>query len=235
VDSEIYVNNNDLVENYFVKINENKLKNIQNDIDDFNGKGSLKYKKVDKFSFELYNSGKKVDVVSKKYVGKGQLYDVNFPEILEVDLYEYSYYSYLQCELSKIIEDILNAYKRLDLSKSIRSLMEYNPVCCEEEKFLKEIFNCIEMKKIDCKNLITIHISNSKKQSVFNRIIKTVKNNKGKYIVSSADYVDVMNKEISELENKMLKKGKYTTEEKDELKRNILDSLPTKNQINNKI
>ena len=41
MDSNVYVNNNDLVENYFVRIDEKKIRQIQNEVDKWNGKGEL--------------------------------------------------------------------------------------------------------------------------------------------------------------------------------------------------
>lgn len=64
MDSNVYVNNNDLVENYFVRIDEKKIRQIQNEIDKWNGKGEL-LTKVGRgfFAADPEFFGKKIEVI----------------------------------------------------------------------------------------------------------------------------------------------------------------------------
>ena len=65
MDSEIYVNNNEIIETYCVSINESKLLSVQADIDKFYGKGQLKQMESDRFTFNSHNSNKKIELFAK--------------------------------------------------------------------------------------------------------------------------------------------------------------------------
>ena len=238
MDSEIYVNNNEIIETYCVSINESKLLSVQADIDKFYGKGQLKQMESDRFTFNSHNSNKKIEIVSKTYVGPGTIFDSSYPEVIDVSIYLYEYYAYCQSELSKICDLLVKSYGKLDLSRYIKFLCEYEPRGYDEELFIKRIFDCIKMKKIDCGELVKSDISLTKKENVLKRIVKAIKKEGQKpfIVVAPLSYEVEVEKQIKRLEEneskEKLKTIEYGIEKRNEVKRNVLDSLPKETQIN---
>lgn len=230
MDSEIYVNNNDVVETYFIKINESRIKNIRAKIDITYGKGKLKTVTTDSYTFSTLNFGKKVEIVSENYVGVGQMLDSSYPQAFDVKQYEYKYYAFYPSELSCICDEILNAYGKIDLSKSIKRLFEYEPYISDEVVFLEELYGCVKLERIDCEDLIKSDLTEEKKEGIFKRIIRAIKNEKQKsfVIICPRCYEDDVNNKVSSIEKEDGSVSGYDNYKKVKIKKEIFNSLPKK-------
>ena len=126
MDSNVYVNNNDLVENYFVRIDEKKIRQIQNEIDKWNGKGEL-LTRVGRGFFAADHEffGKKIEVISKKFAGRKEFFDYCCPDVYMADVYEFKFLAYEQCDISKMCDELVSSYDKIDLSRLIKKLFEY--------------------------------------------------------------------------------------------------------------
>jgi len=128
MDSNVYVNNHDIVETYFVRISENKIKSIQKEIDNYYGKGELLEEKnvTNVHSLSQY-IGKKIEVVSRKFIDSITTFGNEDNKIYKISYYDYEFYAYEPSQLSKLCNDLienvyLKEHDRLKLSMTIKSL-----------------------------------------------------------------------------------------------------------------
>ena len=91
----VFAKKGDIVEPYSVSIDEKLIKNIQSKIDTWNGKGEIKEVRAANLLGYGY-LGKKIEVISKKYAGKGEIFDYCCPSLEIVDMYNYKFYEYTQ-------------------------------------------------------------------------------------------------------------------------------------------
>jgi len=249
MDSNVYVNNHDIVETYFVRISENKIKSIQKEIDNYYGKGELLEEKnvTNVHSLSQY-IGKKIEVVSRKFIDSITTFGNEDNKIYKISYYDYEFYAYEPSQLSKLCNDLienvyLKEHDRLKLSMTIKSLFDYESVNEDEAKFIEKIMGCIKFEKISPEELIKSDLTSQQKESVFDRIINVIRNKKEQkpvIVVAPISYERDLDKKISSMEdvaqavNEDNADFKYSEEEVKEIKKNILGSLPTKMQINTK-
>jgi len=241
MDSNVYINNNDVIETYFVRVNESEVKNIQSKIDSFYGKGTLIIKKG--VTPYILNDpeyfGKKIQIIFKKKVGRGKSFDYCCPSVDEVDLFDIEFYAYRQCALSKICDILLNGSDRLELSRCLKKLLQYKSERAEDRVFVDALIKSIKFEKIDCGELIKSDISVEQKKNIFHKIIKVIRNKSDEPLIlsSTINYEKDVEKEIRTRECYVHALGqhddnfKYDEEDRKKIKKSILDSLPTKSEF----
>jgi len=236
MDSNVYVNNNDLVENYFVRIDEKKIRQIQNEIDKWNGKGEL-LTKVGRgfFAADPEFFGKKIEVISKKFAGRKEFFDYCCPDVYMADVYEFKFLAYEQCDISKMCDELVSNCDKIDLSRLIKKLFEYTSSDEKKMEFVESLIDCIQLKKINDAEIKKIDLTVEQKESLLKRIIHVIKRkttNTPFIIVASDDYEKAVDKKIHSMDclNHAFRPP-YNEEERKIVKQNILKSLPTKTLI----
>lgn len=236
MDSEFYVNNDDIIETYYINIDENKLKEAQLKVDEIYGMGPLKKAVKNDFSFNVEISDKRVLIVSKKFIEKGQIFDESCEQFIDVDVYEYQYYSFFQSVLSEICDQLLNFYGKIDLSFVIKKLLNYELTNEKDMEAIKLIMDCIQIEKVNYDKIIKSDLSEDKKEKLLKRIIKAIRNEKDKplIIVHSEDYDKAVETELFRRRKNGSRFVDYSEEEKKEIKRKILKELPNKDEFKRK-
>ena len=170
MDSNIYINNNDVVETYFVSFKEFKIRDIQDKINEWSGRGTLF--RENKVSLNYFNSaifyGKKVEIVYRKKVSTELSYDSGCDDVDETDFYFVEYYVYKQCELSKLCDELLNSCTSIELSKTIKNILERFGYSEEEDFFIRALMSVIKFKKVNRGNLAVDHLSTDGEKNIFN-------------------------------------------------------------------
>lgn len=233
MDSNVYVNNNDLVENYFVRIDEKKIRQIQNEIDKWNGKGEL-LTKVGRgfFAADPEFFGKKIEVISKKFAGRKEFFDYCCPDVYMADVYEFKFFAYEQCDISKMCDELVSSYDKIDLSRLIKKLFEYTSSDEKKMEFVESLLDCIQLKKINDEEIKKIDLTVEQKESLLKRIIHVIKRkttNTPFIIVAPNCYEDDVINKIHDMECLVHAfRPPYNEEEVQILQKKIFDSLPTK-------
>ncbi len=227
----IFVNRNNIVDTYQIDVDTHKINNIQKSIDNYSGKGEKKETTCGP-DFFVGNSDffdKKVEILSSKYVGKGQHFDYCCAEVDKVDIYKYKYYAYNQHKLSKLCERLLKSTDSFNLSYCINDILNYKCETGIEQHFLKKIIDSIKFKKINNVNLL-IKINNVIKK--LNRNSNTeLEVNFNKAVEDKIQRMQVINEAFfsRELKGQPLR---YSMTEKSKIKKKIIGALPTSIKIN---
>jgi len=154
----MFVNNGSNVDVYEVIVDTSKIKKIQKCIDNYYDKGEKIEKQTSSLNLICGRDffGNKVEIISKKYVGKKLVVNLDFCSDDEyyVKVYKYKYYAYKQHKLSMLCDSLLNSNGTVDLSCNIRDILDYVCKTSVEHNFLKDILNTIKNKKIDKKTFL---------------------------------------------------------------------------------
>lgn len=239
MDSRVYVNNDNIVENYFVRVDEEKLKKVQAKADKLTGKGKLLTKVGPLFCMnedtDLFF--KKVEIVSKKYLREGQFCDYCCPDVYTASVYEIKYYAYKQSELSKLCDKLLEDYNKIDLSRAIKAIFEFTSSNEEEMILADEVIDCIQLKRINTTGLAKQDLTINQQESLLKRIINVIRNkptNIPVIVVSGKEYEADLEYKIRSMEcyahawHDDDPNFRYSEDERKDIKKKILDSLPTK-------
>lgn len=237
----VFAKKGDIVEPYSVIIDEKLIKNIQSKIDTWNGKGNIK--EVTAASLlEYCYLGKKIEIISKKYVGQGEIFYYCCPSVETVDMYKYKFYEYTQHPLSKLCDNILNDYQPLDLSEHIGKLINWTTEDDEEIAFVKQLLSAFKFEKLNINDIVKSDLTLEEKRTLLQRIRYAIKNYipPRQILVASKDYEEEVEKRIHDMESfnsgffgRQLKGKdfKYTLEEKKNIERKILSKLPNVDTI----
>lgn len=158
----IFVNRKNTVDPYKVNVDKRRIRSIQKTIDDYSGKGEIK-EEISTIPCFFDPFATKFEIISKKYIGKERCFNYCCGEFDSYDCYEYKYYSYKQHTLSRLCDELLESTDSIELSYSIRDILNYE---CEndiEQKFLKKIIKSFKFKKISDINFL-IKIRNELKK-----------------------------------------------------------------------
>lgn len=237
----IFAVKDDTVQTFYVIIDEKKIKDVQSKIDVWNGKGEIK--EVKAFSLSKYlGSNKKIEVVSKKYAGKGQIFFYCCPSVETVDMYNYKFYEYRQHPLSKLCDTLLKDYESLDLSKHIGQLVNWASDDAEEMLFVNQLISTLKFKKVSADDIIKSNLTTEEKRTLLQRMMEAIKNitQPRKATTLSKSYEEEVNKKIHNME--MINSGfygrelkgkdfKYTFNQRKIVKRKILSTLPKTEQL----
>lgn len=153
----MFVNNGSNVDAYEVIVDTSKIKRIQKCIDNYYGKGEKLEKQTNSLDLICGHdfTGKKVEIISKKFLGKEHIVDNRYPRYEGyVKIYKYKYYSYKQHELSRLCDRLLDFNGTVDLSCNIKNIFGYKCQTSEEYNFLKDIITAIKIRKIDKKTFL---------------------------------------------------------------------------------
>lgn len=234
----------DVVQHFLVIVDEKKIKKIQSEINDWNGKGEVK--EVTAVSIaEHFECGKKIEVISKEYSGKGEVFYSCCQEVEMMDMYNYKFYQYTPHPLSTLCDVILNDYESLDFSKHVAKLLNWNALNQEEVVFVNKLIDAFKFKRLYIDEVVKCDLTIEEKKSMLKRIKDAIKNEiKPRIIViTSKTYEMEVEKKIHDME--VVNSGffgrelngadfKYSQEEKNNIKRKILSSLPKVDLINKK-
>lgn len=123
----IFINRKDTIDTYQININKRKIERIQKAMDNFSIKDE-EQKVTTNSDFFVSNPdffGKKIKILSKKYIGKDLIFYYCCSEIDNVDVYEYKYYSYTPYKLSQLCDDLIKKDNSLYLSYCIHDILNY--------------------------------------------------------------------------------------------------------------
>lgn len=237
----IFAVNDDVVQIFSVIVNEKSVKNTQGKIDEWNGKGELKETKASSLmDYEEY--GKKIEVVSRNYAGKGEVFYYCCPAIETMDMYNYKFYQFTQHSLSKLCDTLLHDSKSLDFSKHLAQLLSWSSDNNEEMAFVGELIGAFKFKKISAQEIVQSDLTIEEKRNILRKIIDSIKNNSNprKNVALPKLYKEEVERKIHDME--AFYSGfharelhgedfKYTLKQKVAIKRKILTSLPTVDSI----
>lgn len=237
----IFAKRDYIVEPYSVIIDEEIIKNIQSKIDTWNGKGEIKEVKAASL-LEYGCLGEKIEVISKKYAGKGEIFYYCCPSVETVDMYNYKFYEYTQHPLSKLCDTILNDYQALDLSEHIARLLNWTTEDDEEIAFVRQLLSAFKFEKLNINDIVKSDLTLEEKKILLQRIRNAIKNYipPRQILVAPKDYEEEVKKRINDMEliysgfyGRELKGEdfKYTLEQKKNIKRRILSNLPNVDTI----
>ena len=220
----MFANKDNTVETYQVNIDTKKIKHIKKLIDNYSGKGN-KLETISSIDFYGNNSGvfgKRIEIISKKYVGQSRHFDYCCSEVDLEDIYKYEYYSYTPHRLSGLCDSLLKTTDSLNLSYCIGNILNYKCKKNEDQEFKNKIINAIKFKKIN-------------KISVLLKIKKELKNlnNQENDLLLNIDFNNVVNKKMESMQT--FNEAFYSQELKGQpfkynitdVKRKILTVLPT--------
>lgn len=243
MDRNIYVINNEDVEIYYVEIDEDKLIKIQEQIDLWNGKGNLK--RESRANLSVYDDyslvNKKVEIVSKIYIGEKEVYYDCCSVRDTIDMYFFEYYAYVPHPLSKLCDNIINNYKAIELSNHVRELIEWNSYDLKEKKFVAELLSCFKFTKLNMADIMKSNLSVEAKRGLIGKILNFINRKQQVYynLIYPRNFDEAVNDEIRrqegfEIGNLERKGFEFTDDEKKEIKKKILSKLPLVQQIEKK-
>lgn len=136
----IFVKNDNKIDTYIINIDESEIRKIETDIDSYNGKGEILTKKTDVLSYaeDFSLIGKKIEIISKEFAGKGHRIHYCCGDIDNINLYNYKYYAYIPHQLSKLCTNILDSTSTLELSSHIKEVLDHHSKDDTEKISLKE-------------------------------------------------------------------------------------------------
>lgn len=238
----IFAVKGDIIQVFNVTINEKLLKNVQSKIDNWNGKGDIKEVKAASL-FDYYGRGK-IEVISQKYAGKGDVFYYCCPDIETMDMYNYKFYQYVPHPLSELCDKLLKNYDSLDYSKYLAELLNWTSNNCQEMIFVRDLINAFKFKKVSIDEIVQSDLTIEEKKNILRRVMDAIKDIKEtrKIIVAPKIYEDEVEKKIIDME--VFNSGfyarelrgedfKYTEEQKIEVKKRILTTLPTTDSVIN--
>lgn len=221
---KLYVNKNDVVEIYEAIIDEVEFMNVQSEIDNWYGKGSLKSKKMT--NLPKSSCGRKVEIVSANK---------------DSDLFDVSYYEFIPCALSRMCDSILKDYNVFEFSKHLRHLLEWHGESDEERLFVEKLIDTISFNKVSVDEVILSVLSLPKKKSILEKLFGILEDDGNTHIiVSPLEYDNDVEKEIEEREwftsgfysdELKGKEFSYSESEKVMIRRGIFESLPLSEHI----
>lgn len=241
MEMNIFAVKDDVVQTYYVTMDEKSVKNTQAKIDEWNGKGELKETKASSLMGYM-EYGKKIEVVSKKYAGKGEVFYYCCPAIETMDMYNYKFYKFTPHALSKLCDTLLKDYESLDFSKHLAQLLSWSSDNTEEMAFVSELISAFKFKKFSVEEIVQSDLTIDEKRNILRRIMDAIKNisKSRKIIASPKTYKEEVERKIESMEafnsgfyERELKGEdfKYTSKQKVAVKRKILASLPTVDSI----
>ena len=199
----VFAKKDDIVETYSVIIDEQLIKDIQSKIDTWNGKGEIKEAKANnKLELEVDYFGKKIEVISKEYAGKGEIFYECCPSVEVVDMYNYKFYEYTAHPLSKLCDSILKDYQSLDLSEHIKKLINWSTEDAIELAFVKQILLAFKFEKLNINDIVKSDLTIEEKRTLLQRIRDAIKNYipPRQILVTSKEYEDEVMKRIHDIE-----------------------------------
>lgn len=233
----IFAVKDDIVQTYYVTMDEKLVKNTQSKIDEWNGKGKLKETKAASLMCHM-EYGKKIEVVSRKYAGQGEVFYDCCPAVETMDMYNYKFYKFTPHALSKLCDSLLKDYESLDFSKHLAQLLSWSPKNPEEMAFVSKLISAFKFKKISMEEIVQSDLTIDEKRNILRRIVDAIKNisKPTKIIASPKTYEEEVERKIESME--AINSGfyarelhgedfKYTPKQKIAVKRKILASLPT--------
>jgi hypothetical protein len=166
----IYATDGASVEMYNV-IFSDEFRKVQIKIDDWHGRGDLNT--CEAFHLKPKEPSNRIEILSSKFITLVEVYYPYGQEIGPVGYYTYQYYEYVPHPLSRLCDNLLNVHESLELSKDIRTLLEWTPQSEEEKKFLKELLLCINFQKLDVNRInylrkIQHSLASKKKSGIIN-------------------------------------------------------------------
>ena len=226
----IFVNRKNIVDTYQINIDARRIKYIQKSIDNYNGKERIET--TSGIGFFVDNSdffGKKIEILSKKYVGKEQHFNYCCAEVDNIDIYKYKYYAYTPHKLSQLCDNLLKSTDSLNLSYCIHDILNYECETGIEQDFLKKIINSIKFKKINNVNFL-IKIRNELKRLILQKDSTQLCINFNNVVEQKIHSMQIFNEAFhsQELSGQPLK---YSTSQKRYIKEKILVELPTEEKL----
>ncbi len=221
-----FINNNDCIENYEVTFDENELKNIQSEIDTWNGKGKLTETRTsDDNFFSNKRLGKKIEIVNKTFICDA--YNSKGP--VKINLYRY--YEFEQCHLSILCDFIENSINNpIEFSMCLGELYNWDSKSKKENEFVKRIKKLFNYKKENIDSKIKSDIPLAEKKGVLEKIKKILLKSKDekREILSSEFFVNELNKEADYKMKKGINKELEISEDeyRKVLKRRMVDDIP---------
>ena len=206
---KIYVNDENVVECYKVDIDIEKYNSIVREIDKYYGRGELKT--IIGNSISPMN-GKKLDVVGKREISPG--------------LFEFKYYEFIPCSLSRTASDVINYGNNVfDFSRSLRNLFDFRGYGEIDDLYISRLKSCFTFEKILSGSFITEDLSYKDKLNYLKRFLEKINQvKKTPYVIEvCSDYSnDVANVVLNSCSNE---------HEETFVKRRIFESLPKYSQI----
>ena len=230
-----------IVQEYYVTMDEKSVKNIQSKIDEWNGKGELKETKAVSLMGHM-EYGKKIEVVSREYAGQGEVFYYCCPDVETTDMYNYKFYKFTPHALSKLCDTLLKDYESLDFSKHLAQLLSWSSENSEEMALVSELISAFQFKKNSVEEIVQSDLTIEEKRNVLRRIVDAIKNisKPTNIIASPKTYKEEVERKIESKEainsgfyarELQGKDFKYTPKQKKAVKRKILSSLPTVDSI----
>ena len=207
--NKIYVNDKNVVECYKVDIDMEKYNNIIRDIDRHFGRGDIK--SLIGSSISSMN-GKKLDVVAKREISPG--------------VFEFQYYEFIPCSLSRTATDVINCSDDVfDFSRSLRNLFDFRGYGDIDNEYINRLRSCFTFEKILSSDFVTQDLSYKDKLNYLKRLLEKLNQvKKVPYVVEVCSDYD---EEISEVISKCCS----NEHEETFVKRRIFESLPRYSQI----
>jgi len=237
MDINVFAVKDDEVQTFFVTMDEKLIKNTQAKIDKWNGKGKLKKTKAASL-MRYMEYGKKIEVVSRKYAGKGKVFYYCCPVLETVGMYNYKFYQYTPHPLSELCDTLLKKSKPLDFSKHLAQLLGWSSDNEEEMIFVGELIDAFRFKKISIEEVMKSDLTLDEKRNILSRIMDTIKtiSRPRKLGALPKSYEEEVERKINDME--LFNSGfygrelhgedfKYTPEQRVAVRRKILTSLPT--------
>lgn len=237
----IFAVKDDVVQTYYVTMDEKAVKRIQASIDEWNGKGE--FKEVKAASLMSYvDYGKKIEVVSRKYAGKGEVFDYCCPSVDIMDMYNYKFYQYTPHPLSSLCESLLKDYQSLDFSQHIAQLLSWNTEDEEEKQFVEQLVSSFTFKRLSVDDIVQSDLTLEEKRTVLKRIMDVIKKKQQvrKVVATPKSYEEEVENKIRDME--VLYSGfygrelhgeefKFTSDQEIAVRRKILATLPSSHSI----
>lgn len=241
MEMNIFAVKDDIVQSFYVSMDENLIRMFRAKIDEWNGKGELKQTKAVNF-MNYVESGKKIEVVSKRYSGKGKAVYYCSSSIEIIPMYNYKFYQFTPHPLSKLCDTLLKDCESLDFSKHLAELLNWSSDDDEEMEFVGKLISAFKFKKTTVEEIVQSDLTIDEKRNVLRRIVDAIKNvsQPRKIVASPRSYEEEVERKINNMEvfnsdfyERELhdEDFKYTPEQKVIEKRKILTSLPTSDSI----
>lgn len=226
----------DVVRTYHVDVNVRNITIVQQEIDKWSGKGELQETEASDL-LHLHMPGRKIEIVSSKYIGKGTVFSSCCAEADTVDMYKFKYYDYKQHQLSMMCDKFLGNCSQLDFSRFIAELLEWESDDLEERRLVQLLLSSFKFKSIGTEDIVKSDLTIDEKRGLLRRLKDAVKNISypRSIIVSSNEYKEAVEEEIRGREtfntgfySRELngKDFKFSSEEKTKIKRELVLSLP---------
>lgn len=223
----IFINRKDTIDTYQININKRKIERIQKAMDNFSIKDE-EQKVTTNSDFFVSNPdffGKKIKILSKKYIGKDLIFYYCCSEIDNVDVYEYKYYSYTPYKLSQLCDDLIKKDNSLYLSYCIHDILNYQCKSDIERESLKKILNSIKFKKINDVSFL-VKFKNELDSLILQKSTAQLDVDFDKVVEQEIQNMQVINEAFhsQELNGQPLI---YSMNEKNNIKKKIIRSLPS--------